>query len=379
MRTLTTASALLLSSVVAVGIAVAAQFSDVPSSAWYAAAVEAAVNAGVVSGYKDAYGRSTGRFGPENAVTIGEALKISLEGAGYDTSVGIGYGHWAAPYMSVALGYGFDVAEIQGLNLDRPTTRAELASLIADAFKVPNDTFKDGRFIDVTAATPYAGSIEALAAAKIISGDTDSAGNSLGTFRPFAAINRAETVKLVMTAREELGLPGRTASYSSSSSSSSSATSGTCKVPDCGPAPQMPNWECPDGTVGGPSCERLTDGRCGWIIRQCPSSSSSSSKSSSSSSHISQTFTVKYTSSGWQPSILSIHQGDVVKFHSESDTFMWVASNPHPTHGDYPEFDERTGVAKGVDFYFTFNKIGTWGYHNHNNPNHQAVIIVDPN
>lgn len=373
MRPLTQASFTVFASVVAIGAAVAAtQFSDVPSSAWYSVYVQEAVDAGIVSGYNDAYGRPTGLFGPENPVTIGEALKISLVGAGYDTSAGVGYGHWAAPYMSVALGLGFDVAEIPGLNLDRPTTRSELASLIADAFKVPHGTFKDGRFIDVTAATPYASSIEALAEEEIISGDTDAAGNSLGTFRPFDPINRAETVKLVMTARDLRGFPG--GNGSASTSSSSSATSGVCKVPDCGPAPQTPNWECVDGTIGGPSCERLPDGRCGWLIRQCPVSSSSSS---SSSSHVSKTFTIKYTDTGFEPSVLSIRQGDVIKFRNDSEFGMWVASNPHPSHSDYPEFDERTSVGQSIEYFFTFNRVGTWGYHNHNNPNHQAVIVVD--
>ena len=40
----------------------------------------------------------------------------------------------------------------------------------------------------------------------------------------------------------------------------------------CGPAPAMPNFECPDGTMGGPSgyCMRNPDGSCGWGYRECP-------------------------------------------------------------------------------------------------------------
>jgi hypothetical protein len=48
---------------------------------------------------------------------------------------------------------------------------------------------------------------------------------------------------------------------------------GTCDPDACpSPAPGMPNWICDDGTVGGPSCQPDADGNCGWIIVQCPDS-----------------------------------------------------------------------------------------------------------
>lgn len=338
--------------------------------------VEQASEAGIVTGYRDSYGNLTGRFGPENPVTIGEALKISLEGAGYDTSAGIGYGHWAAKYMSIAIGLGFQITQINALNLDRPATRAEVASLIADAFRVDHSTFTGGQYTDVTAGTAYAGSIQALSRVGILAGDTDVAGNPTGRFRPNAAVNRAETVKIVIGARAALGMPGRTTSFPSTSSSrSSSRSTGTCHVQDCGPAPAMPNWQCPNGSIGGPSCERLPDSRCGWLIRQCPATSSRSSSSSSSIS--STTYILQYTNTGFQPSFISIRSGDSVKFRNQSDSNMWVASNPHPTHDDYPEFDQHTSVAKNGEFTFRFWKSGVWGFHNHLNQNHQAVISVD--
>ncbi len=45
---------------------------------------------------------------------------------------------------------------------------------------------------------------------------------------------------------------------------------GQCQPGDCGPGLGMPNWLCPDGSLGGPSCETLADGTCGWVIRDCP-------------------------------------------------------------------------------------------------------------
>jgi hypothetical protein len=43
-----------------------------------------------------------------------------------------------------------------------------------------------------------------------------------------------------------------------------------CGPGDCGPGYGMPNWLCPDGSMGGPVCELLDDGVCGWVIRDCP-------------------------------------------------------------------------------------------------------------
>jgi plastocyanin len=89
-------------------------------------------------------------------------------------------------------------------------------------------------------------------------------------------------------------------------------------------------------------------------------------------------FDVHYTDTGFQPSLLTVRKGDVVTFTNDSNVGMWVASNPHPTHTDYPELNMHTSVGKDSKFIFTFDKTGTWGYHNHLNQNHQAVIVVDP-
>lgn len=356
-------------------------FSDVPYQSWYSEELYDALFLGIVSGYQDASGRPTGFFGPGAPVTVGEALKISMESAGMDVNNGVGFGHWAAKYMSVAIGENFQLTKVPNLNLDRPATRAEVSSLIVDSFSQSYNTSVSGKFSDVTAVTPYAGSIEELAKDGVITGDTTSAGVLLGTFRPQGQIVRAEMVKMAMGARKIY------TGVSSSTESLTSSNISVCKVVDCGPAPQMPNWQCPDGSIAGPSCEKLPDNRCGWLIRQCPSisssfsssrSSSRISSSSSNSSRIVQTFTITYKDTGFQPSFLAIHVGDTIKFRNESTHGMWVASNPHPTHGDYPEFDQDKSVGAGSQYTFKFTKVGTWGFHNHDNSSHQGVITVDP-
>jgi hypothetical protein len=52
------------------------------------------------------------------------------------------------------------------------------------------------------------------------------------------------------------------------------AVLGECQLPEgCGPLLGMPNWLCPDGSMGGPTdrCLESPDGAfCFWEIRDCP-------------------------------------------------------------------------------------------------------------
>lgn len=43
-----------------------------------------------------------------------------------------------------------------------------------------------------------------------------------------------------------------------------------CTEEECGPAPGAPSYECDDGTVAGPYCDRDGAGVCGWQVRECP-------------------------------------------------------------------------------------------------------------
>jgi hypothetical protein len=188
-------------------------FKDVPESTWYSTYVHDAAAAGIVNGYQDNQAQYTGLFGPSDNVTVAQALKIAVEGAGYRTSAfstdidaGVGT-HWAAPYVSVGIGMHFPMVSA-GMNLDRAATRAEVADIFATAFKVHVDTQAGANYKDVSPASPDAPSIAALSRDKILSGDTDANGNATGTFRPAANINRAEVVKMVLLARAQYGEPG---------------------------------------------------------------------------------------------------------------------------------------------------------------------------
>jgi len=86
---------------------------------------------------------------------------------------------------------------------------------------------------------------------------------------------------------------------------------------------------------------------------------------------------VNFTDNGFSPASVTIKQGETVRFVNQSSELIWVASNPHPTHTDYPGFDEKMAVSIGGTYDFTFTKIGTWGYHNHKDPAQKGEVIVD--
>lgn len=68
---------------------------------------------------------------------------------------------------------------------------------------------------------------------------------------------------------------------------------------------------------------------------------------------------------------------------------MWVASNPHPLHTDYPGsdikncgagtamFDSCRVTNPGESWTFILEEPGTWGYHNHLQSSQTGTIIVE--
>lgn len=85
---------------------------------------------------------------------------------------------------------------------------------------------------------------------------------------------------------------------------------------------------------------------------------------------------VSYTANGFEPNTISIKAGQTVTWTNKDSDDVWVASNPHPTHTDYPGFDELKSMSNGQTYSFTFTKVGKWGYHNHLNPSQQGTVIV---
>lgn len=98
--------------------------------------------------------------------------------------------------------------------------------------------------------------------------------------------------------------------------------------------------------------------------------------------------TVRYTDQGFEPASVTVSEGETVRFVSETNTQMWVASDEHPTHANYDETtlnqhcddeasDSFDQCESGDSFTFTFDKVGEWQYHNHLNANDGGTVVVE--
>lgn len=94
-------------------------------------------------------------------------------------------------------------------------------------------------------------------------------------------------------------------------------------------------------------------------------------------------FSVKYTehrvelrSDGFHPQKLTIQKGDTVYFTTSLEQSFWPASNLHPTHTVYTEFDPREPIDQKQSWSFQFKKSGQWKYHDHLSPLFTGLITV---
>lgn len=88
---------------------------------------------------------------------------------------------------------------------------------------------------------------------------------------------------------------------------------------------------------------------------------------------------IRITQDGFAPETLRVSRGTSVRFINETDQWRWPASDLHPTHTLYPEFDPRRGLAPGEEWQFRFERAGEWGFHDHLAPYVTGKIFVsDP-
>ena len=85
-------------------------------------------------------------------------------------------------------------------------------------------------------------------------------------------------------------------------------------------------------------------------------------------------------SDGFYPPEITIKKGTRVVWVNKSGRPFWPASDLHPTHELYSEFDPKEPILDGQAWAFTFERAGTWSYHDHLRPNKRGVIkvIVEP-
>ncbi len=99
---------------------------------------------------------------------------------------------------------------------------------------------------------------------------------------------------------------------------------------------------------------------------------------------------VEITAEGFSPSTLTVAKGTTVEFKNTVSRKSWPASNSHPTHTEYPGsginkcklspetiFDACKSLKEGESFSFTFDEVGTWGFHDHLKPAFTGTITVE--
>lgn len=85
---------------------------------------------------------------------------------------------------------------------------------------------------------------------------------------------------------------------------------------------------------------------------------------------------VEFREDGFYPNKITVRQDETVLFVNRSEGYFWPASNFHPVHTMYPEFDARGPIDSGKSWQFKFDKSGTWRYHDHMRPSFYGTIVV---
>lgn len=75
---------------------------------------------------------------------------------------------------------------------------------------------------------------------------------------------------------------------------------------------------------------------------------------------------------------ITIQKDQVIEWRNEGSEDYWPASNIHPSHGIYPEFDPQGPIKPGESWVFKFDRVGTWKFHDHLFPKEiKGEVIVN--
>ena len=85
---------------------------------------------------------------------------------------------------------------------------------------------------------------------------------------------------------------------------------------------------------------------------------------------------IEIVPSGFVPSETTIDVNSSVIFINKDKEPRWPASNVHPTHNIYPEFDPKKPIAPGESWAFKFKRVGEWKFHDHLLPHMRGAITV---
>ena len=94
----------------------------------------------------------------------------------------------------------------------------------------------------------------------------------------------------------------------------------------------------------------------------------------------SQTQIIEMTSNGFEPESVTVDVNSTIIFVNKDTESRWPASNVHPTHELYSEFDPKKPILPGESWPFNPKRAGEWRYHDHLFPHIRGVItVIDEN
>jgi len=80
---------------------------------------------------------------------------------------------------------------------------------------------------------------------------------------------------------------------------------------------------------------------------------------------------------GFEPRDIRVTRGTTVTFTTERPNKFWPASNAHPAHDVYPQFDPKRVLGPEESWSFTVDAVGAWGYHDHVRSYFTGIIYVE--
>ncbi|MBI4021990.1 MAG: hypothetical protein HY372_01400 [Candidatus Andersenbacteria bacterium] len=89
------------------------------------------------------------------------------------------------------------------------------------------------------------------------------------------------------------------------------------------------------------------------------------------------TVVIEMNTDGFSPREVSVDANTIINFVNKDSVDRWPASNVHPTHDLYPEFDPKLPIKPGDLWIFKQPRPGVWKYHDHLFPHRRGTIIVE--
>jgi len=93
---------------------------------------------------------------------------------------------------------------------------------------------------------------------------------------------------------------------------------------------------------------------------------------------VSSAATVQITDANFVPATVKIKQGQSVTWTNTDTRLHQVAADPYPSHSKLPSLFSEESLAQNESYTFTFDKAGTYTYHDPLNPTTlKATVIVE--